>query len=141
MNALPEVVTDLLLGQTDRPSKPPRAITIYCVGSNSYTVQEGEALCDRLCWDEMLGTIAELTHPRIGVARYRMQTVEEREAEEAARDKRYAALRAEEAAADQSMLDTLRQWAAAEKADDAGEFTNAQRERDRIIAASLGAPT
>lgn len=134
MNTPPEVVADLLLGQTDRPSKPPRAITIYCVGSNNYTVQEGEALCDRLCWDEMLGTIAELTHPRIGSARYRMQTAEERAAYEEARDRRLAEIRAEEEARDKSMLDTLRRWCAAEKADDASEFANARAERDRILA-------
>lgn len=51
---------------------PPRIITIVQTGGNSFSVHEGERFCDRLCWDEMLGTIAELTHPAIGGARYRM---------------------------------------------------------------------
>ncbi|HOW49896.1 MAG TPA: hypothetical protein PLB26_19820 [Rubrivivax sp.] len=73
--------------------KPTRCITIYFVNGNDFTVQEGEALCDRLCWDEMLGTIAELTHPAIGKARYRMQTPEEREAYEQARAQRLALIK------------------------------------------------
>lgn len=87
---------------------PARSITIYCVGGNDYTVQEGEAICDRLCWDEMLGTIAELTHPSIGKARYRMQTAEERDAFEDARRRRLAEWKAAEDVLDKSMLDTLR---------------------------------
>lgn len=58
-----------------------RTITIEIVdngGLGDYTVREGDRYCDRLCWDEMLGTIAELTHPQIGHARYRMETTEER---------------------------------------------------------------
>lgn len=133
------VISDVLLNQVEK-NPAPRTITIVCVGPNSYTVMEGERYCDRLCWDEMLGTIAELTHPRIGDARYRMQTPDEIDEQEANRAARIERRRAEEAAADQSMLDTLRQWAAAERADDAGEFTNAQRERDRLIAAATGAP-
>ena len=57
-----------------------RTITIEIVdpaGSGDYTVREGDRYCDHLCWDEMLGTIAELTHPRIGGARYPMRTAEE----------------------------------------------------------------
>lgn len=57
-----------------------RTITIEIVddgGSGDYTVREDDRYCDRLCWDEMLGTIAELTHPRIGEARYRMETAEQ----------------------------------------------------------------
>ena len=42
-----------------------------------YTVHEGDRFCDRLAWDEMLGTVAELTHPSIGKARYRMETAEQ----------------------------------------------------------------
>ena len=50
-----------------------RTITIIIHDNpNDYTVQEGEDVCNRLCWDEMLGTVAELTHPRIAQARYRM---------------------------------------------------------------------
>lgn len=57
-----------------------RTITIEIAddgGSGDYLVREDDRYCDRLCWDEMLGTIAELTHPKIGVARYRMLTAEE----------------------------------------------------------------
>ncbi len=50
--------------------------------SGDYTVREGDRYCPKLCWDEMLGTIAELTHPRIGQARYRMLTAAEHEAYE-----------------------------------------------------------
>lgn len=60
-----------------------RVIAIEIHGPNDFTVREVERACDRLCWDEMLGTVAELTHPRIGEARYRMQTREERAAQEA----------------------------------------------------------
>ncbi len=56
-----------------------RTITIVVHDGNHFDVHEGERYCDRLCWDEMLGTIAELTHPRIGEARYRMSTPEERQ--------------------------------------------------------------
>lgn len=41
---------------------------------NTFTVRKGERWADHLCWDEMLGTVAELTHPQIGGARYRMDT-------------------------------------------------------------------
>lgn len=49
--------------------------TITITGEESdWTVSDGDRSADRLCWDEMLGTVAELTHPRIGQARYRMDT-------------------------------------------------------------------
>ncbi|MFM0507697.1 hypothetical protein [Paraburkholderia sp. RL17-373-BIF-A] len=54
-----------------------RVIAIEIHGPNDFTVRERDRYCDRLCWDEMLGSVAELTHPRIGEARYRMQTREE----------------------------------------------------------------
>lgn len=60
-----------------------RVIAIEIHGPNDFTVRELERYQDHLCWDEMLGTIAELTHPRIGQARYRMQTREEHAAQEA----------------------------------------------------------
>lgn len=115
-------------------------ITIYCISGSDYTVQEGEAICDRLCWDEMLGTIAELTHPKIGQARYRMETAEQREERQRKFNERMAARRDAERIVDKSMLDTLRQWAAAELTDDSGEFANARAERDRILAAAEGRP-
>ncbi len=79
-------------GDDDRTVQ--RVITISVVGAGSssdYTVSEAGRSCDGLCWDEMLGTVAELTHPKIGQAHYRMTTEaerterEERRAREAAR--------------------------------------------------------
>ena len=55
----------------------PGKIEIEIVESNDFTVRQGDRYCDRLTWDEMLGSIAELTHPRIGECRYRMLTAEE----------------------------------------------------------------
>ena len=46
-----------------------RIIQIECVEENNYTVREGDSSRHSLCWDEMLGAIAELTHPAIGSAR------------------------------------------------------------------------
>ena len=54
-----------------------RTITIEIHDGNDFTIIEGDRSCDKLCWDEMLGTIAELTHPKVGEARYRMRTAEE----------------------------------------------------------------
>lgn len=54
-----------------------RTITIEILDANDFTVREGDRYCDKLCWDEMLGTIAELTHPKVGEARFRMMTPEE----------------------------------------------------------------
>lgn len=49
-----------------------RTITVEIHEDNNFTVREGGSYCPDLCWDEMLGTVAELTHPRLGTARYRM---------------------------------------------------------------------
>ncbi|GJH31407.1 hypothetical protein CBA19CS91_01640 [Paraburkholderia hospita] len=57
-----------------------RVIAIEIHGPNTFTIREIDRACEGLCWDEMLGTVAELTHPRIGDARYRMMTREERAA-------------------------------------------------------------
>jgi hypothetical protein len=57
-----------------------RTITIEIDDSGQIDVREGDRYCNGLGWDEMLGTIAELTHPRIGSARYAMRTAEEWEA-------------------------------------------------------------
>lgn len=56
--------------------KGPRTITIVCHGANYFDVFEGESYTDHLCWDEMLGQIAQLTHPKIGEPRYEMLTPE-----------------------------------------------------------------
>lgn len=54
-----------------------RVIAIEIHGPNDFTIREIDRACTKLCWDEMLGTVAELTHPKIGEARYRMRTREE----------------------------------------------------------------
>ena len=59
---------------SDPKREPLRTITISVFAPNDFTIAEGERSCDRLCWDEMLGTVAEITHPKIGEARYRMMT-------------------------------------------------------------------
>jgi len=76
-----------------------RTITIEIRGGNNFTVREGDRYVDRLGWDEMLGTVAELTHPRIGQARYRMRTATEHREERDRREARMAAFRAARAAA------------------------------------------
>lgn len=60
-----------------------RIITIVCRASNDFDIFEGESYVSRLCWDEMLGSVAELTHPRIGAARYSLMTREQHEDREA----------------------------------------------------------
>ena len=65
-----------------------RTITIEIVEDNNITIREGDTFCDRLTRDEMLGSVAELTHPKIGVSRFRLMD----EAEHLARERRYAAI-------------------------------------------------
>jgi len=55
--------------------KPQRTITII-INDHGYTVQEGDLYHDELCWDEMLGTVVEMTHPAIGRPRYQMMTTQ-----------------------------------------------------------------
>lgn len=55
-----------------------RRIEIQVVDGNTFNVVEGDRMADSLCWDEMLGQVAELTHPKIASARYRMMTPDER---------------------------------------------------------------
>jgi hypothetical protein len=62
-----------------------RTITIEIDEDKGYTVREGDRYHDQLCWDEMLGQIAQLTHPQLGAARYQMRT----EAEWAEYSKRF----------------------------------------------------
>jgi len=75
-----------------------RTITIEIAdegGSGDYTVREGDRYCDRLCWDEMLAQVVELTHPQIGHARYRMETAEQHAAHERAHRVRIEAANAQ----------------------------------------------
>lgn len=55
----------------------PRTITIIVTDGNNFAVHEGERYANRLCWDEMLGQVACMTHPKINDPRYAMHTPEE----------------------------------------------------------------
>lgn len=46
-----------------------RCVMIYVVDANNFTVVEGENYADSLCWDEMLGCIAEATHDSLRAIR------------------------------------------------------------------------
>jgi len=62
------------------PFAPPRTITIVAKdnGRGLFDVHEGERYVTHLCWDELLGTIARLTHPKLqGEPSYGMGTSEE----------------------------------------------------------------
>lgn len=54
-----------------------RTITIVMRTGNDFDVFEGERFSGRLCWDEMLGQVASMTHPKINEPRYRMLTHDE----------------------------------------------------------------
>lgn len=71
-----------------------RTITVEIHEDNSFTVREGDSYCPDLCWDEMLGTIAELTHPRLGSARYRMLSASQHASHQRKREERMEALAA-----------------------------------------------
>jgi hypothetical protein len=67
-----------------------RIITIE-IEEQGYTVREGDRYHDRLCWDEMLGQVTELTHPKLGETRYPMMTAEQWEAWRARLDRKNTA--------------------------------------------------
>lgn len=67
-----------------------RTITVVIADGNNFAVHEGERYIPGLGWDEMLGSIAEMTHPRVGVARYQMLTPEEWQAQADRRAERRA---------------------------------------------------
>ncbi len=52
-------------------------ITISIEGPNEFTVKNGERYHSRMTWEEMLGQIAELTHPKIDRPRFDMLTDDE----------------------------------------------------------------
>lgn len=56
-----------------------RSITIRIHGPNNFDVVEGYLEASRLTWEELLGQVAELTHPRLGVPRFTMMSPDERE--------------------------------------------------------------
>lgn len=115
-------------------------ITITQPEPGQWTVAVGAAFCPHLTWDEMLGQIAQLTHPKIVEARYPLLTDEQH----AERQKRLyegcEAMHARNRAEDESkrsaigaMADALRQWQFAEQRDDGREFANAQAARDAAL--------
>lgn len=53
-----------------------RTITIE-IDQQGFTVREGDRYHDGLCWDEMLGQVTELSHPKLGQTRYPMLTESE----------------------------------------------------------------
>jgi hypothetical protein len=58
-----------------------RKITLTLSKGDSWKIQEGDKYVDWLGWDEMLGSIAQLTHPKIGVTQYPMLTRKEHAAQ------------------------------------------------------------
>lgn len=76
----------------------PITISIEPAGK-CFVVTQGDRSADGLAWDEMIGQVIELTHPKISAAHYPMMTQAERNVEEARRDLRAAerALEAERA--------------------------------------------
>jgi hypothetical protein len=84
----------------------PQLITIVVREGRDFDVHAGEGYANRLCFDEMLATVVDLTHtaPVWGIARY-FHTPEQRDAEDArraasikAREERAARIAAERAA-------------------------------------------
>lgn len=59
-----------------------RQITITFDNGKGFSVTENACTADRLSWGEMLEQIAQLTHPKINVQRYKMLTVEQYAAQE-----------------------------------------------------------
>lgn len=55
-----------------------RTITITMRDGNDFDVAEDDRSVTRLCWDEMVGQIASMTHPMINKPRYPMLTEDER---------------------------------------------------------------
>ena len=47
------------------------------ISTEGYTVQEGDKFAEQLSWDEMIGTVIDLCHPKLGKATYAMKTQKE----------------------------------------------------------------
>lgn len=77
-----------------------RTITVEIHEDNSFTVREGDSYCPDLRWDEMLGTIAELTHPRLGTTCYRMLSTSQHALHQRRREERTEAQAAQSQAAE-----------------------------------------
>ncbi len=51
-----------------------RTIVIVCHNGNNFDVAENSVGVHGLTWDEMLGQVASMTHPKIAEPRYRKRT-------------------------------------------------------------------
>lgn len=84
---------DTLEHTLDDEMKVERTITIEVLERGGFNVREGDKLCDRLGWDEMLGHVATMTLPegprfRAGQGIYPMLTKTERDHQDALRAER-----------------------------------------------------
>jgi hypothetical protein len=59
-----------------------RQITITFDNGKGFSVTEAGRTADRLAWDEMLGQVANLTHPKLNTPHYTMLTVDQYEKQE-----------------------------------------------------------
>lgn len=81
------------MSDIDGDAKPrPRTIVIVMRDGNNFDVHEGDRSSGQLCWDEMLGQVASLTHPSINAPRYRMPTTREAVEAELARKEHFAVM-------------------------------------------------
>lgn len=59
-------------------ANPSMTIVVECYDGNNFTVRVGDRYCDKLCWDEMLAQVVNLTHPNLHeMGWYTMRTKEE----------------------------------------------------------------
>lgn len=91
---------------------------------------------DGLSFDEFIGQVISLTHPKLGAPQFKMLTDAQWAEDTARRIEYHEKRRQQQAQAPQLMLDALRQWRQAEQTDDPREYANAQRARDEAIARS-----
>lgn len=55
----------------------PKSIVLVHKIPEGFEVLQGGLSSGPLTWDEMLGQVAELTHPKLGIAHYPMKTSRE----------------------------------------------------------------
>jgi hypothetical protein len=87
-----------------------QSITIYMRPQGLYHVHIGDCYADMLTWDEMLGEVAQLTHPEIRHPRYGEtvdQHMERRARSAAKRREPELPLSAPEASIEQQLIDAL----------------------------------
>lgn len=60
------------LGEAPPPAgeAPAQLFTVEILGPNDFTIRHNGTVLDGLGWDEALGAVAEIMHPRIGRSRY-----------------------------------------------------------------------